>query len=142
MIYPYDAYRSLCRQEEEGEYEYASYKHGGKEGREEAHAEQAILVQPLGKSTSEAKADATAHLCQETSHGVSKEGPCTRYTSIGSWVTKHIIRPAEHAWNSTVRYISRGAIDTHKATGANFKAMWEVTKSAYEDWNDAGEPVP
>ncbi len=129
-------------QEESEEWEYVSYKQGGKEGRSEAHAEPAILVQPLGESTSEAKAGAMPHLCLNAAHEVSKEGPCARYTSIGSWVTKHIIRPAVHAWNSTVRYISRGAIDTYKATGANFKAMWEVGKSAYEDWNDAGEPVP
>ncbi len=129
--------------EEEGEeWEYVNYEHGGKEGREEAHVEPAILVQSLGESTSEAKAGAMAHQCQDTAHEVSKKGPCARYASIGSWIKKNIIRPAEHVWNSTVRYISRGVTDTYKATGANVKGMWEVGKNAYEDWNDAGEPVP
>ncbi len=42
----------LISQKEEGEeYEYASYKHGY-DGKEEAHAEPALLVQPLGEEAS------------------------------------------------------------------------------------------
>lgn len=39
--------------QEEGEYEweYAAYKHSGKDGKEEARTEPALLVQPLGEPT-------------------------------------------------------------------------------------------
>ncbi len=132
--------------EEEGEeWEYVSYKHSGKPGNGEAHTEQALLVQPLEEqatSETQTRTDVMARLCQSTSREESSRVHCTRYASVGSWIKKNIIRPAEHAWNTTVRYISRGVTDTYKATGANLKGMWEVGKSAYEDWNDAGEPVP
>jgi hypothetical protein len=38
------------RKEEGEEYEYVSYKHSGKGGKEEAHTEPALLFQPLGES--------------------------------------------------------------------------------------------
>lgn len=133
------------REEEGEEWEYVSYKHSGKPGNDEMHAEQALLVQPLEEQTTsetQTRTGVMARPCQNTSHEEPKMVSCVRYTSVGNWIKKNIIRPAKHVWNSTVRYVSRGVVDTYKATGANFKAMWEVGKSAYEDWNDAGEPVP
>jgi hypothetical protein len=53
--YPYDesiecTTLTLCeRQEEEGEYEYASHQQHGESGNEQAHIEPAVLYQPLGE---------------------------------------------------------------------------------------------
>jgi hypothetical protein len=37
---------NVCRDQEEGGYEYASYNKGAENGKQEAHVEPAILVQP------------------------------------------------------------------------------------------------
>jgi hypothetical protein len=56
-----DLYRAMCarKEEEEGEYEYASYNKDSEDGKQEAHVEPAILVQPL----------------HEAGEGGTKEGP-------------------------------------------------------------------
>ncbi|HEY5342928.1 MAG TPA: RHS repeat-associated core domain-containing protein, partial [Solirubrobacteraceae bacterium] len=69
--------------EEEGEYEYASYHHGAESGKEEAHAESAVLYQPLtggesGSSEGVGTLGLTVPLCKA---GV--EGPCDK---LASWV--------------------------------------------------------
>jgi RHS repeat-associated protein len=66
--------------EEEGEeWEYASYAHGGQEGREEAQIEPGLLVQPLttaeGSGSTTATGASTVSLCKAGS-----QGSCARYT--------------------------------------------------------------
>jgi hypothetical protein len=56
-VYPFtrrDRGWECVQEEEEGEYEYASYHHGGESGKEEAHVEPAILYQPLPEESGEA----------------------------------------------------------------------------------------
>jgi hypothetical protein len=79
--------------EEEGEYEYASYQHGAKEGHEEAHVEPAILVQPLGETVGEAggvlgDSETAMRLhdllrqCQADSHRTPRTESCAQYVSL------------------------------------------------------------
>jgi hypothetical protein len=130
--------------EEEGEYGYAAYHQGAENGKHEAHIEPAVLVQPLGESTSEAeaKAGAVVRLCKDAVHETGSAEPCARFAWFGSgvvhWVTKHIIRPVEHVWNTVGRYVSRGATEAWKASGASGKAIWEVGKAGFEDWANSG----
>jgi RHS repeat-associated protein len=74
--------------EEEGEYEYASWQHGGKPGNEEAHVEPAILLQPLsgeeaGKGDEAATLGSAAPLCK-----AGAEGPCARPARGGEGTCK------------------------------------------------------
>jgi len=65
--------------EEEGEYEYASYHQGAKEGHAEARIEPAVLYQPLREATSGEAGGAlglTVPLCK-----AGLEGPCARATT-------------------------------------------------------------
>lgn len=65
MTYVYDSDTKLSspttparqEEEEEGEYEYAACQNGGEGGKEEAHIEPALLVQPLGEETSASSSD-------------------------------------------------------------------------------------
>jgi RHS repeat-associated protein len=67
--------------EEEGEYEYARYRHGQGDGNEEAHAEAAVLYQPLsgeaGASEGTNFFGSTIPLCQARS-----QGPCAHDAAV------------------------------------------------------------
>ncbi len=133
--------------EEEGEYEYASYHPGSEEGHE-AQVEPGLLLQPLSELTGETKAKtgAVVRVCRVASDGVRKEGPCARYASIfgsvGHWVSRHIIRPAEHVWKTTVSYIVRGATDAYRASGASFNTVRTGFEVGLREYMDDGGPPP
>jgi hypothetical protein len=79
--------------EEEGEYEEASYQPGSQAGKQEARVAPTLLVQPLITETAgekEGQQDGSVvRLCQGASDRQGQLGPCARYTSVESWVTKH-----------------------------------------------------
>lgn len=79
----------LRRHQEEGWYEEAAY-HPGSKGQQEAHAEPALLVQPLtgteasgplGTSENE-RLDELAHECRANPHRTSRIESCMRYVSL------------------------------------------------------------
>ncbi len=142
--------------EEEGEYgwEYAAYHQSGEgsqAGKQEAHVEPTLLVQPLITETAGEKEgqqdDSVVRLCQGASDGQGQLGPCARYTSVESWVTKHIIRPVKHLWKSTGGYISTGLKDTMSATGVGWRELIGVGREVVNGLRELGdslgpEPIP
>lgn len=129
-------------EEEEGEEEYASYKPHSENGKEEAHVEPAVLIQPLQESTSEgeAKAGAAVRLCQDSPHEVSETELCARYASVLGWIKKHVVRPAKRVWNSTVRYVVRGASDTWKTMGVMYSTVKTGLEVGVREYFDDGGP--
>jgi hypothetical protein len=88
MRYAYDydvgcARRALYGFQEEGEYEYAAYHHGAESGGEEAHVEEAVLVQPLAP-------EGVVPLCEDTQRTSTPCGVNGSLFSRGwNWVKKH-----------------------------------------------------
>lgn len=84
-----------------------------KGGEGEAHAEPAVLYQPLQESSSEVetRAKAALRLCQDAAGGATKTEACARYASIfskiGHWVDKHIIKPVEHAFDEIAEHLPK-----------------------------------
>lgn len=85
-ITPYEGY---VQEEGEYEWEYAAYKHSGKDGKEEARTEPALLVQPLGEPTASleplehGQAEQDGHYRDVSGDGCGDGGYCG-----GHWVKK------------------------------------------------------
>jgi hypothetical protein len=114
-VYAYGDTGRACRPggglQEEGEYEYVAYHHGGqpkaKGGGEEAqaHIEAAVLYQPLLTSNSEEEAIAreVVRSCEVTQHESPRVTTCAQEASLwgkikhaaaGAWhFVKHILAP-------------------------------------------------
>jgi RHS repeat-associated protein len=65
-------------EEEEGEYEYASYHHGTKPESEEGHVEAAVLYQPLQEAPSSSEATPGTKASQDTTAGSSPVPLCDK----------------------------------------------------------------
>ncbi len=117
--------------EEEGEYEYASYKHGGKLESGEAHAESALLIQPLttaeGSEGATTTTSSTERLCKAGS-----EGPCTRdvYGIGGHGGGKTRVERLKHPNNSLPPWA--------KTVFEVGKEAWGIAHCAYELWKQYG----
>lgn len=130
-------------QEEEGEeWEYVSDRHGSHGGREEAHAEPGLVVEPLrGVSENKGRLNELARQCQTDPHRTSRIESCVQYVSLlgkALGVIKKGWRALKSAAHAAWRFVGEQTVSWSefearvKAIFGTGKEIFSLAKCTYE----------